>query len=78
MGFTDDLEARAEPAWESIVEHPMVVELSEGTLDEEPFRYFIRQDYRYLIDNARALAQGTAKAPDYGISRRKPRALARG
>ncbi|AKH98035.1 thiaminase II [Halanaeroarchaeum sulfurireducens] len=65
MGFTDELETRAEPVWESILEHPMVVELGEGTLDEEPFRYFIRQDYRYLIDNARALAQGTAKAPDY-------------
>lgn len=64
MGFTDDLEEVAEPIWRAIVDHPMVVELGEGTLDEAPFRYWVRQDYRYLREYARVFAYGAAKAPD--------------
>lgn len=63
MSFTDDLEEVAEPIWEAILEHPMVVELGEGTLSEEPFRYWVRQDYVYLIEYARVFAHGAAKAP---------------
>lgn len=63
MGFTKDLEVVADPIWDAILDHPMVVELGEGTLDEEPFQYWVRQDYRYLVDYARLLAYGTARAP---------------
>lgn len=64
MGFTDDLEEVAEPIWRAIVDHPMVVELGEGTLDEAPFRYWVKQDYYYLIEYARVFAHGATKAPD--------------
>jgi len=64
MAFTDDLEGVAEPIWTAILEHPMVEALGEGTLDEEPFRYWVRQDYVYLIEYARVFAYGAAKAPD--------------
>lgn len=64
MSFTNDLTDVAEPIWDAILDHPMVVELGAGTLDEEPFRYWVRQDYRYLVDYARSFAHGTAKAPD--------------
>lgn len=63
MGFTNDLEAVADPIWDAILDHPMVVELGAGTLDEAPFEYWVRQDYRYLVDYARLFAYGTAKAP---------------
>ncbi|MFB6133067.1 MAG: thiaminase II [Halanaeroarchaeum sp.] len=63
MGFTNDLQPVAEPIWEAILDHPMVVHLGEGTLEEEPFRYWVRQDYRYLIDYARVFAYGAAIAP---------------
>jgi len=64
MGFTNDLEPVAEPIWQSIVDHPMLVELGRGTLDEGPFKYWVKQDYRYLTEYARVLARGAAKAPD--------------
>ncbi|MFW5919701.1 MAG: thiaminase II [Halanaeroarchaeum sp.] len=64
MTFTDDLEPVAEPIWEAILDHPMVERLGAGTLDEDRFRYWISQDYRYLIDYARVFAYGVTKAPD--------------
>lgn len=66
MGFTEDLEEVAEPVWRAILDHPMVVELGEGTLDEVPFRYWVEQDYYYLREYARVFAHGAAKAPDLG------------
>ena len=63
MGFTDDIEDEAEAIWDAILAHPMVERLGEGTLDEEPFRYWLRQDYVYLIEYSRLFALGAAKAP---------------
>ena len=64
MSFTRELEPVAEPIWDAILDHPMVERLGAGTLDEEPFRYWVRQDYVYLIDYARVFAHGATKAPD--------------
>jgi thiaminase/transcriptional activator TenA len=64
MSFTEDLEPVAEPVWEAILEHPMVARLGEGTLDEAPFRYWVRQDYVYLVEYSRVFALGAANAPD--------------
>jgi thiaminase/transcriptional activator TenA len=64
MSFTDTLEPTAESLWDAIVDHPMVTELGAGTLDPSPFRYWVRQDYVYLIEYSRLFALGAAKAPD--------------
>lgn len=64
MSFVADLRDVADPAWDAIVDHPMVTRLGEGTLDEEPFRYWVRQDYVYLVEYARLFAYGAASAPD--------------
>ncbi|MFB6114154.1 MAG: thiaminase II [Halodesulfurarchaeum sp.] len=64
MSVTDDLESIADPIWDAILDHPMVVALGDGTLEEEPFRYWVRQDYLYLIEYARVFAHGATKAPD--------------
>ena len=64
MSFTADLEEVADPIWDAILDHPMVARLGEGTLDPEPFEYWVRQDYVYLIEYARVFAHGAAKAPD--------------
>ncbi|WP_129115670.1 thiaminase II [Halegenticoccus tardaugens] len=63
MAFTDELAADAEPIFDAIVEHPMVRGIGDGTLDEEPFRYWVRQDYVYLVDYSRVFALGAASAP---------------
>lgn len=63
MAFTDEIRDDAEAIWDAILDHPMVEQLGEGTLDEEPFRYWLRQDYVYLIEYSRLFALGAAKAP---------------
>lgn len=64
MRFTDELEPMAESIWDAIVDHPMVQALGAGTLDEDPFRYWVKQDYVYLIEYSRVFAYGSAKSPN--------------
>ena len=64
MRFTEALTDIGDPIWDAIVAHPMVEQLGEGTLDEAPFRYWVRQDYVYLVEYARVFALGAATAPD--------------
>lgn len=64
MSFTEELADIGDPIWDAIVGHPMVEQLGEGSLDEAPFRYWVRQDYVYLTEYARVFALGAANAPD--------------
>ncbi|QLD87796.1 thiaminase II [Natronomonas salina] len=64
MGFTEELEPILDRIVAETLEHPMVARLGDGTLDEEPFEEWVRQDYRYLVEYNRVFALGAAKAPD--------------
>ena len=64
MSFTEELEPLHDDVVGEIVDHPMVSGLGEGTLDVEPFRYWVKQDYVYLVEYNRVFALGAAKAPD--------------
>ena len=64
MAFTDDIEPLAEHVFDEILAHPMVERLGAGTLDEEPFRRWVRQDYVYLVEYSRLFALAAARAPD--------------
>ena len=61
--FSDELRAIAEPIWAAEHDHPFVRGIGDGTLAAEKFRFFIRQDYPYLVDFVRALALACARAP---------------
>jgi thiaminase/transcriptional activator TenA len=63
MRFCAELEDEAEVIWDAILDHPMVEQLGEGTLAEESFRYWVRQDYAYLVEYGRVFAHGVTKAP---------------
>jgi len=63
MAFTDELRQAANPIWSAQHEHPFVRGIGEGSLDPEKFRHYVRQDYLFLIDYARLLALGCARAP---------------
>jgi thiaminase (transcriptional activator TenA) len=63
MAFADDLRQAADPIWAAQHEHPFVRGIGEGCLDPSKFRHYIRQDYLFLIDYARLLALGCARAP---------------
>ncbi len=61
--FTDELQAAASELWQAQLEHPFIRGIAAGTLSPEPFRHFVRQDYLFLIEYARLLALGCARAP---------------
>jgi thiaminase/transcriptional activator TenA len=64
MAFSDRLLEAGASIWEAQKEHPFVVELAAGTLEEDAFLHWVRQDYRYLLDYARVFAVAGTKADD--------------
>ena len=64
MTLTERLRQKADPIWQKIFAHPFVTGIGDGTLPVEKFRFYIRQDYAFLIDYSRLLALAAAKAPD--------------
>ena len=68
--FTDRLYRLAQPVWEAQHSHPFVRGIGDGSLDIEKFKFWVRQDYLFLIDYARLLALAVARAPDLDSMRR--------
>ncbi len=68
--FSDRLYGLVRPIWEAQNEHPFVRGISDGSLDVERFKVWVRQDYLFLIDYARLLALAAARAPDLPTMRR--------
>lgn len=44
--------------------HPFVLGIADGTLPEEKFKFFMIQDYLYLMEYAKVFAVGAAKSYD--------------
>ncbi len=55
-GFTNELWRSITPIYAEIVAHPFLRGLTDGTLTEERFRFYILQDAVYLREYARALS----------------------
>ncbi|MDP3768785.1 MAG: thiaminase II [Dehalococcoidia bacterium] len=68
--FTDHLHRIVAPVWEAQHAHPFVRGIGDGTLDVEKFKFWVRQDYLFLIDYARLLALAVARTPDLATMRR--------
>ena len=64
MKTTERLYQAVQEIWEGYYRHPFVQGIQNGTLDRNKFRYYILQDYLYLVDYARVFALGAAKSPD--------------
>jgi thiaminase/transcriptional activator TenA len=62
MAFTDELYAAARPIWDQQLQHPFIRGIATGTLEEDRFKRWVRQDYRYLVEFARVFAWAAAKA----------------
>ena len=62
--FSDHLRLLAVPIWAAQHAHPFVRGIGDGTLPLDKFRFWVRQDYLYLIDYARVFAAGAVRAPD--------------
>ena len=70
MTFSAELREAADPVWSAIHAHPFVRGIGDGTLPEPAFRHYVRQDYLFLIDYARLLSLGAARAPRLAWMRR--------
>ena len=62
--FSDHLRRAADPIWSAQHAHPFIRAIGDGTLEEDRFAYWIRQDYRFLIEYCRLFALAAARAPD--------------
>ncbi|ENH95964.1 TenA family transcriptional regulator [Gracilibacillus halophilus YIM-C55.5] len=62
MKFSERLHQKLQPIWRQNHAHPFVKEMGEGTLDKEAFRFFMVQDYLYLIEYSKLFALGAVKA----------------
>jgi thiaminase/transcriptional activator TenA len=63
MGFSEELRKKAAPIWDKEHQHPFVTGIGDGTLPLEKFRYYMRQDYVFLIEFCRAISLAVVKAP---------------
>lgn len=70
MSLSEQLRASAADVWDAQHAHPFVTGIGDGTLSLDRFRFWVAQDFRYLIDYARLFALGAARAPDLATMRR--------
>ncbi|MCL1948390.1 MAG: thiaminase II [Turicibacter sp.] len=62
MSFSKSLREKAATVWEAGYHHPFVQGIGAGTLDKESFKFYLLQDYLYLIQYAKVFALGALKA----------------
>ncbi|UOP01275.1 TenA family protein [Kingella potus] len=58
--------AESAAEWRAYTEHGFVRALTDGTLPPECFRHYLKQDYLFLHQYARALALGMYKSGSFG------------
>src|SRR5919202_6249983 len=68
--FSQTLRRAADDVWRAQHEHPFVLGVADGTLAVERFARYVRQDYVFLVEYARLLALGAARASDLETMRR--------
>lgn len=64
MKFSEQLLEKLQPIWRKNHAHPFVQGIGAGTLEQEKFRFYMIQDYLYLIDYSKLFALGAVKATD--------------
>lgn len=62
--WSEEAWTAAQPVYEKILEHPFVVALSDGTLSNERFRYYISQDALYLESYSAVLSHIASRLND--------------
>ncbi len=62
MKFSKRLHQKLQHIWRKNHSHPFVKGMGDGTLEQEKFRFYMIQDYLYLIDYSKLFALGAVKA----------------
>ena len=50
------------PTWSDYTDHDFITQLAAGTLSENSFRHYLKQDYLYLIHYTRVMALSVYKS----------------
>lgn len=64
MAFTDDALERVRPLWDRMLRHRFLVETRDGTIPDETFATWMRQDYLFVEAAIPFIAGLVAKAPE--------------
>jgi thiaminase/transcriptional activator TenA len=59
----EDLKKSCQNEWQAYIEHGFVQQLGNATLAPEAFQHYLKQDYLFLIQFARAFALAAYKSP---------------
>lgn len=70
MKLSERLFKTTEDLWKSYLEHPFVKGIADGSLDIDKFRFYMIQDYRYLLEYSKVFALGIVKSGREDIMRR--------
>jgi thiaminase (transcriptional activator TenA) len=62
--FTDRVRRKAANIWAAQHQHPFVRGIGDGTLNLDRFKFWLRQDYVFLVEYSRLLALAAARSPD--------------
>ena len=62
FNFTQ-LQQACQNEWDAYIQHDFVRQLGDGTLAADAFRHYLKQDYLFLIQFARAFALAAYKSP---------------
>lgn len=62
MRFTKQMRNSADNIWQKCFDHPFVKGLGDGSLAIEKFKFFMMQDYLYLLEYVKVFALGVVKA----------------
>lgn len=60
--FYEELRSESDKLWNIIFQHPFVTGIGDGSLSQDKYEYYLKQDYVYLIDFSRVFALATVKA----------------
>ncbi len=70
MKLSKILYESTEEIWNSYLTHPFVKELGEGILPPDKFRFYMLQDYLYLLEYSKVFALGVIKSKEEEFMRK--------
>jgi len=67
--FSDLLRRFGDLVWERMLKHPFIIEMSKGILPLEKFKFYIKQDYLFLIEGCKSFGLAIAKSQDLDVTK---------
>ncbi len=61
---SSELRLRGETIWRELHKHPFIRRIGDGTLEAASFRFFLEQDYKFLVEYVRVLGYGVSRSND--------------